>query len=176
MIGLNYEGTENYSYFDAYLEKFLNPVYEVKVDNVAILKVWKNDEEHLKISAKEIALNNVGYTKSESGILFDIDESGITFDIGDIKKISRLEIDYSEKDCRPLKTGFVQLSVDGENYEQQWGALPVEWRVASLKEQPREGHFVEPFIGKDARFIRLVLNPTDTCLKNVENYKIYVFE
>ena len=31
-----------------YVEKFLVPVYEVKVDGVAIAKVWKNDLEHTK--------------------------------------------------------------------------------------------------------------------------------
>jgi len=31
-----------------YVNKFLNPVYEVKVDGVPILKIWKNDFQHTK--------------------------------------------------------------------------------------------------------------------------------
>lgn len=167
VIGLTYQGTNSYSYFDSYLDKFLSPVYEVKVDDVAILKVWKNDEEHLKVNAQEKALSNVSLAK---------DESGFTLDIGEIKKISRLEIEYSEDSCGPLKSGLVLISPDGKNYEQQWGALPRQWRVASLGEQPNEGHFIEPFLGQEVRFIRLILFPVDTCLKNVKNFKVYTFK
>ena len=167
IIGLTYQGTQSYSYFDAYLEKFIEPVYEVKVDDVAILQVWKNSNENLKVSAEEEIVNNVILTKNDLGL---------TFDIGEIKKISRLEIEYSEKSCAPLKSGLVQLSADGEYYQQQWGALPIQWRIAALKEQPREGHFIEPFLGQDARFIRLVLLPEDACLKNVLTAKVWHFK
>lgn len=167
VIGLTYQGTQNYSYFDSYLEKFLNPVYQVKVDNVAILQVWKNDEEHLKVNIQEEALSNVKLTK---------DESGLTFDIGEVKKISRLEIEYNEDSCSLLKSGLVLISTDGRNYEQQWGALPRQWRIAALGEQPREGHFIEPFLGQEARFIRLILSPEDTCLRNVKNFRIYIYK
>ena len=31
-----------------YVNNFLKPVYQVEVDNVALLKIWKNDAAHLK--------------------------------------------------------------------------------------------------------------------------------
>lgn len=167
VIGLTYQGTPNYSYFDAYLEKFLNPVYQVKVDDVAILQIWRNSEENLKINVEEEVLSDAILAK---------DKLGLTFDIGGVKKISRLEIEYNEKSCSPLKSGLVQLSVDGEHYEQQWGALPGQWRIAALGAQPNEGHFIEPFLEQEAQFIRLVLSPADTCLKNVKDFKVYVFK
>ncbi len=166
IIGLTYQGTKDYSYFDAYLEKFIKPVYEVKVDDVAILQIWKNSNENLKISADEEVIDNVALTKNELGV---------TFDVGAIKKISRLEIDYNEKNCSPLNSGLVEISTDGKIYHQQWGFLPGQWRIAALKEQPREGHFIEPFLGQEVKFIRLILLPQDTCLKNILEYKVFNF-
>ena len=37
-----------YYYTWEYVDKFLEPVYELKVDDTAILKIWKNDIEHTK--------------------------------------------------------------------------------------------------------------------------------
>lgn len=166
VIGLTYQGTNSYSYFDSYLDKFLSPVYEAKVDGVAIMKVWKNDDEHLKVNADDKLINNVSLVK---------DEAGLTFDLGETKNLSRLEIQYSENHCTPLKSGLVQLSTDGKSYEQQWGALPLQWRIVTLGEQPQDGHFIEPFIGQQARFIKIQLTPLDTCLKNIKNYQVYSF-
>lgn len=165
-IGLTYQGTKDASYYDGYLEMFLKPVYEVKVDGVGILKIWKNEREYLKIDTKEEVLENVILTK---------DEKGLTFDLGEVKKLSRLEIEYDERDCNKLKSGVVQLSINGKDFGQQWGALPGQWRVAALGEQPQNGSFIEPFLGQEAKVIRLVLSPSDTCLKNVKEFKVYHF-
>lgn len=165
-IGLTYQGTKDASYYDGYLEMFLTPVYEVKVDGVGILKIWKNDKEYLKVDVKEEVLENVVLIK---------DDKGLTFNLGEAKKLSRLEIQYDEKDCTKLKSGVVQLSINGKDFGQQWGTLPGQWRVAALGEQPQQGHFIEPFLGQEVKIIRLVLSPTDTCLKNIKNFKIYYF-
>ncbi|MFC1625810.1 ArnT family glycosyltransferase [Patescibacteria group bacterium] len=164
VISLTYQGTDSYSYFDSYLDKFLSPVYEAKVDGVAIMKVWKNDDDHLKVNADDKLISNVNLVK---------DEEGLTFDLGETKNLSRLEIEYNENNCTPLKSGLVQLSADGKYYEQQWGALPRQWRIVTLGEQPQEEHFIEPFVGQQARFIKIQLKPFDTCLRNIKNYQVY---
>lgn len=165
-IGLTYQGTKDASYYNGYLETFLTPVYEVKVDGVGILKIWKNDKEYLGLDMEEKVLE---------GAVLTTEENDLTFDLGEAKKLSRLEIEYNERLCNPLKSGIVQLSLDGKNFYQQWGALPGQWRVAALGVQPNEGHFIEPFLGQEAKFIRLVLSPANTCLKNIKDFKVYYF-
>ena len=45
-----------------YVQQFLNPIYEIKVDNISILSIWKNDREHTKpifyTIERNIILNN----------------------------------------------------------------------------------------------------------------------
>ena len=39
---------KDFFYVWEYTNKFLIPLYEVKIDGVSILKIWKNDLEHTK--------------------------------------------------------------------------------------------------------------------------------
>lgn len=165
-IGLTYQGTKDASYYDGFLETFVKPVYEVKVDNVGILKIWKNDKSELAFDPKEQVQDNASLEKLDSGLKIDL---------GKIHHLSRLEIHYSENNCQPLSEGIVRISQDGKNWQSLIGVLPRYWRVAALQEQPANGGFIEPFYGQSARFIDLILSPEDTCLKNVEDFKIYYF-
>ena len=167
-MGLIYQGTQDRSYYDSYLEKFVDPVYEVKVDEVPILKVWKNDKEHLKEEKNELVLKNVGVKKETWGLKFDLKKE---------MPVWRLEISYREDGlCKPLEFGYVQLSSDDQSWERLPGVLPNDWRISSLGEQPKNGYFIEPFLGQKVRYIGLVISPEDNCLFNVKNFKISVLE
>jgi len=163
-MGLVYDGTEERSYYDMYLERFIEPVYEVKVDDTAILKIWKNDKEHLSSFLKENYVVGTTYTKNSDNLVFDLKS---------IKQLSKLEINYSQYNCKPLALGSVHISKDGNIWELVGGYLPDDWRVATAGEQPKNGTFIEPFVGQEARFVKLVLNPNDTCLMNLRSYKIF---
>jgi hypothetical protein len=166
-MGLVYDGTSERSYYDAYLEKFIEPVYQVKVDGVPILKIWKNDDQHLKLQLKERLLKNVKVEKRDFGLRFDLNE---------IKKLSRLEISYDQKSCKPLVSGYVQISKDGKRWERLPGVLPNDWKISLLGKQPRDGKFIEAFVGQEVRFIDLAISPVDTCLAKVKDFEIYVFD
>lgn len=166
-MGLVYDGTKERSYYDSYLERFVEPVYEVKVDGVSILKIWKNDKEHLKEEYKEKLL---------SGVVFEKKPWGIRFDLGKTNKIWRLEIDYSQKYCEPLLFGYTQISKDGKDWQRLPGVLPDDWRISLLGEQPKNGKFIEPFVGQNVRFIDLAVSPGDTCLTKINNFRIYALD
>lgn len=166
-ITLVYQGIEERSYYDQYLEKFIEPVYQVKVDDVALLKVWRNDHAHLKLPVDEEIDTAVGVEK---------DDVGVVFNLGERRRLSRLEIEYSEKDCQVLQSGVVQISEDGKRWKNLPGVLPQYWKVSILGSQPTAGKFIEPFVGEEVTFIRLLLNPVDTCLKNIDRFRIYYFK
>lgn len=165
-ITLVYQGTENRSYYDMYLNNFLNPVYQVAVDDVAILKVWKNDISHLKVKLQEEHELRADVKKSKSGLRFILPEQ---------RKLSRLEIKFNEQNCQGLNSGYVQISEDGEKWNRLPGILPKSWRIAKLGEQPQNSSFIEPFIGQKAKFVELVLAPEDTCLNNIETFKLFYY-
>jgi len=166
-ITLTYQGTKDRSYYDGYLETFVNPVYKTDVDNVSILKIWKNERSSLKFDLKEERVKNV---------VLEEGNSGIAFDLGSEYKLSRLEINYKENNCQPLESGVVKISRNGSDWQTLVGVLPNYWRVAILGKQPTEGKFIEPFYGQSARYINLVLSPSDTCLKNIVDYEVFNFD
>lgn len=165
-ITLNYQGIENRSYYEMYLEKFIWPVHQIKVDGVPILTIWKNDDQHLKEKWEEAMAQKVNLNKTESKLIFDL---------GEKRALSRLEIDYDQRNCAPLKMGQVSVSSDGVVWQGVPGVLPDDWRIAELGEQPKNGKFIEPFVGQLAQYIELFLSPMDTCLKNVEEVRLYYF-
>jgi hypothetical protein len=169
VITLTYEGTNKRSYFDMYLDRILDPVYTVDVDGVSILKVWKNDEAHVRQEWKnEAVLEKVAYEEKSNGILIDAKE---------IRKLSRLEIDYDEsKKCPKLTVGYIELSKNGKDWERVPGVLPDDWRVPVLGEQPNNGKFIEPFAGQEAQFVSFVAQPTGTCVMNIKNVRLYSFK
>lgn len=166
-ITLVYQGTENRSYYDMYLDKFIKPVYESSVDGVAILKVWKNSRENLIQDVKEEELASFEITQKPWGIDIDLQKN---------YNLSRVELSYSQEKCLPLSSGSVEISEDSKKWFNLPGTLPDDWRISNLGEQPKNGYFIEPFVGQKARFIRIHLSPKETCLlKGLENSKVIIF-
>ena len=93
-----------------------------------------------------------------------------------INKLSRLELNYYDNKCKKLSSGLVYISRDFKDWELVGGYLPDDWRIGSAGEQPKNGSFIEPFVGQEARYIKLILEPLDTCLFNIKGYKMFVFK
>lgn len=163
-IGLIYQGVEDRSYYDMYLNRFLEPVYQTLVDGVPILKVWKNDKQHLKKPWQE---------EPATGLNYKVDREGIKIDLGQILAASRVEIDYGEKNCPDLSLGYTKISEDGVLWRTMPKTFPNEWRISSQGRQPRGGKFTEPLVGLPARYIQFYLTPEDTCLKKVIALRVF---
>ncbi|VVA44359.1 conserved membrane hypothetical protein [Candidatus Roizmanbacteria bacterium] len=167
VISLRFQGADKRSYFDMYLDRMMEPVHQIKIDEVPILKIWKNDEDHLRDEwSKEEVLDNVNFTKTNTGL---------SFDAGKVVKLSRLEIWYNESDCMELADGYLMVSKNGEEWERIPGVLPEEVRIRVLGTQPSNGKFIEPFAGQVARYINLYLSPKDSCVTQIEKVKLYHF-
>lgn len=162
-ITLNYQGTDTRSYYDLFLSKFIRPVYTAQVDGVPIVSVWKNAPEHL--------LQNI--TEQEvKDVKFESDDTSILISLKSAVPLWRVEIDYSEKDCKGLVWGYTQTSTDLKTWTRLPGTLPDDWRISAMGEQPKAGHFIEPFVGDNAQFIKFTVNPVNTCLKNIKKLKV----
>lgn len=167
-MGLTFNGTDRRSYYDIYLEKFMNPVYEVKVDNIAVLKIWKNDQEYLKSEySKEVKETNLIFKKGKGSIVFELQKPVL---------LSHLDFKYNQINCPALTTGVVQTSLDGTNWSTSPGVLPDDWRIAVIGEQPKNGKMIEPFAAQMAKYIKFNISPDNACLKNVLTAEVYHFE
>ncbi len=167
-LTLNYQGTAERSYYDMYLNTFLNPVYQSKVDGVAVVTVWKNDVMHLKGPWIEKNVSNAVLSKTNTGLKFDL---------GNIYKISRLDMTYREGNCSPMTSGYFEISVDDKKWTRFPGNLPDDWLIPAIGPEPRDGKFVEPFVGQEAQYIKFNLTPAETCLiKNYTSFKVLYLE
>jgi hypothetical protein len=68
-IGLVYEGSIGRTYYDDYLEKFVEPIHEVKVDGVTILKIWKNEKVYQRYSLTESKITNPTVESKENSLV-----------------------------------------------------------------------------------------------------------
>lgn len=148
---------KSYYYVWEYVEKFLRPVYEVKVDGVAILKIWKNDIGNTR---DEWRVNETDFKETVNLVQ---ERNMLVATLKEEKMISRLRLIFeSNDDCFPIETGFVELSIDGETWvrEGDWIPFAQVGRVSNLGFDR-----IEFFVaGKRAKYVRFVVDSTDSCV------------
>lgn len=147
----------------AYLENFLNPVYEAKIDGVPILKVWKNDLNHTKLGFEKERNYEVKEIKTNKNQMIVELESKIY--------LTRLYMDYNKQNCSDSKDGSVSISQDGLN----WKVLsdPVSYpQINSAQINAEDKDFVYLFAAEAAQFISINLSETNACMLN--NSKIEI--
>ncbi len=180
IIGLTHQSGFEHTYFFQYLDKFLDPVYEVSVDGVPILRICKNDLQHTKQEYKNIIL------LSDMPV-FSKNEGSLTLDIGKKITLAKMVIQFTDAACfaketikhhvdtvdsNPFDEGSVEISPNGTN----WNVLDGDLRAQSLLSTPTRqanGDFIYYFAAIKARYIRINFNPEDLCFKDIENVAIY---
>lgn len=149
----------SYRYYDMYLD----PVYEVKVDDVALLKIWKNDEMYLKNKEKRVA--------HRESVSFTQKENTISIDLGEEKALLKLEISHSSDSCVAQKGGYIRTSKDGKNWIQEsetidYPQIPLQWLGST------ENKFVFMFTERQARYVYLDTQMENPCLLNKPDISI----
>jgi hypothetical protein len=164
-ITLTYDGTAERTYYDRYLETVLDPVYEVKVDGVSILKVWKNDLEHTKTKFKnQIPLTTIKWT---------VVLGKIEADLGKEANLSYLDISFKEAGgCGKLTSGAVSLSRDRKDWNYMKDLLPTG-QISIYKQQPSENRLVYSFLGERARYVKIEYLPIGACLAEFLNGEVF---
>ena len=152
-------------YAYAFYDKNLNPVYEIKVDGVVLLKIWKNDKQYLKIP--------IGEEKQEKIKTIDINDGIVNIDIGKEILLSKIVIEHGNNNCEKQKGGYVRLSLDGKTWVQEsegidYPQIPVQWLGSD------KNTFLFLINGKMTRYIFLDTQMKNSCVLN--NPKVKVFK
>lgn len=164
--GLNHDGeydielTYDYSQMNWFALKYLNeamdPVYEVKVDGVAIAKVWKNDLAHVKPEfLREREVNGK--------ISVDNVRNNITITLPEISKVMQVTITQPVKGCSPLHTGYVTSSVDGVHQKREQEDIAVD-QLNRDELQPFSSTFKFHFVATPAKTLTFNVDSGSTCL------------
>lgn len=148
-----------------YHDTFLEPVHEVKVDGVSLLKIWRNDLTHTRAGFN----GEKKYTVDS----FNVKDSTISSKLDEEVALTRLEIKHENEDCDKRQVGgYIRLSTDGVNWAQEpetidYPQIPLKWLGRD------ENNFVLLFPARRAKFIFLdTQNPKSCILKVSEiNYR-----
>jgi len=163
---------ERYKY--AYYETFLNPVYEVKVDGVPILKIWKNSSEYIKPGYSEETT-----IKPDSALTEDIQVSPGIFQkrlkilFSEEIYLAKLVVDHSPDNCEAQNgVGFVEVSLDGKNWTRDQSPL-IDPESPYLTPDMDENTFVFMFPARLARGIFLNSEKANPCI--LKDYKVTIW-
>ena len=138
------------------LEQTLTPVYEVKVDGVAILKIWKNDYEHTKIGFKQ----EKKLSSDSFSYIFDNKSLFINFD--SLQTMSYLKLSFSDFcDSMPL-SGQVMFSSENSNWDimsEPFGKPQIQLEAidALYPDFSEKGTFLYLFPATELKYIKLEL-------------------
>jgi len=162
VMEMDFDWWPKYFYSFQYLDTYLEPVYSVKVDGVAIFKIWKNDLAHTKEgykNDKEYFLKNVSYDKDK-----------ILIDLGKEISLTSLKIKHSSLNCDPLKSGYITTSVDNVKWQREYD--PLEAQVPNVVKEFDKNNFIFLFPARKARYILIDPLSVNSCLSKFPAYEI----
>jgi hypothetical protein len=180
IIGLTHQTGFEDTYFFQYLDRFLIPLYEAKVDGVPIVRVWKNDIEHTKEKYKDIVL-------MPENPMLTVKEDHVDMNIGKKVNLAKMIIKFKDRKCLSggtinhavdssasdiLNEGSVGVSEDNNNWQVLDGDLRVQ-SFLSTTTRLENGDFIYYFAAVKAQYVTINYNPLNSCFKDIENVDIY---
>lgn len=157
----------------AYYEIFLEPVYQVVVDGVPLLKIWKNELEFTREGyEREVIIKPLSIAREDDEVSPGVIQQKLRLDFINQVFLTRLTIDYFADNCeRQGEDGFVAVSQDGINFVREPGPL---YDPESPYASPGmdENTFVYMFPARPARSVIFNSQKTNPCV--LKNYKITV--
>lgn len=154
-----------YPYAWDYIERVLEPVYEVKVDNVAIAKLWHNDLAHSK-KQFQIPEKNLNFT-----VKTDVQAKSLILKLDRQSILTRITLSYQTENCTKPK-GSVALSTNGFDYKNEPDPYPYEF-VTEPEKKPNT--IYQYFAVPQTQYIRFTDESTDSCLFKTPDIKIKGF-
>ena len=150
-------------YSFAYYDVYLNPVFEAKVDDVAILKVWKNDAKYTREGYdKELIYIPKSVKKEKTSLLVDM---------GKEISLSRITINHSKYGCVVQKGGYVSLSTNGKDWIREVEAIDYP-QVPPAAVGITDTNFVYLFAAKKTRYLILETAMDNSCLLKKYNLEV----
>ena len=139
-----------------YYDTFLDPVYEVIVDGVPLLKIWKNDLKHTKEGFREEKIIQPTSIK--------VEEQKIIIDFPSRVFLTKLIISHSSYGCKSdLGEGFIAISEDGINYKRVPDPL-IDLESPESTPGMNETTFVHMFAATSARSLIFNSKQDNSCI------------
>jgi len=158
---------KDFYYVWEYVDKFLIPVHEVKVDGVPILKIWKNDIKHTND-------NFLFKEKVYKGDLeVELRGSIISIDLGEEALLSHVELDFADIAGCSL-SGNVDTSIDGKNWVRGKDGFP-QLQIGR-KSNVIDNTVTYYFAARKAKQVRFWFDDSDPCRFKKQQVMLYLLE
>lgn len=156
-------------YTAKYYETFIQPIYKLEVDDVSLLKIWKNDNTHIKNRFKNL--------KEEKILSVDItrQNNSFTLTLPSAKRLLRIELHNENPNVckrRNQYVGNIQL-YRGNSFSE-----PVALR-GSVNDFKDKLTYKEPFFlfnGEKAKVVVLNIAVDDPCFTAIKSADVYVIK
>lgn len=162
------ELTYNYNPMNWFALRYLNeamiPVYEAKVDGVAIAKVWKNDIRHIKEKFKNTKVIQIETTLNQN-------ENSITLELPSSEKLMNITTYQPTENCDPLKTGYAVTSIDGKLWDREIEDIARD-QLNRHELRVVNSIYQYYFMAKEAKYIKFYTDSENNCL--LKSYKANV--
>ncbi len=150
-----------------YVANFLNPVFELKVDGVTILTIWKNDLEHTKEKYK------LKETQYANPIKIEKMQNIRQITLSDTVLLSRLKMRFNDSaNCIQNKSIEVATSLDAVTWRRELDGIP---QFQLYRKPNLEGNIIEYFFaGRSAKYIRLTGPQENLCILNIASSDLII--
>lgn len=154
-LELNFEWAPKYWYSFQYYDTYLEPVYEVKVNGVSLLKVWKNDLEHTKKGyEKEVVYKSISQK---------INAGKLEVDFGKEIALTRVIIKHDEVGCdKQIGSGFSATSLDGIKWERE--SDPISYPQVPITVAKWNNTFDFLYPAKKTRYLLVDTQMDNSCI------------
>lgn len=147
-------GINPYPHAWEYVNKVLEPVYQVEVEGVPIAKVWKNDLAHTKSE----------YRKPEAQLWnyrLEKDKQGLNVTFNKQETITRFFLHYiPDQNCSGV-TAQIETSLDGKKWTVELESIPnIQVSVNNLSKNTSPFFFAM----RDLKFLRILTSDPNSCL------------
>lgn len=147
-----------------YLNAAMVPAYEVKVDGVAIAKVWKNDLAHVKPEFEK-------QKDIPAKIISDAKNKTLKVTIPNNESVMEINISVPVKNCSVLKTGYVMSSSDGKNWNREEEDIAVD-QLNREEIKPLSSVFDYYFFERYAKVFIFNTDSSNNCLLKATSAKV----
>lgn len=153
-----------------YLNTYLNPVYDLKIDGVSILKIWKNDKDYLK---KGINLNETKEQIEAKG-----NEKEIIIGLNGKKNLKAMGLTFPSVECKEGMIGAkIYVSLDGEEYLEKVDEINgfTEEEMRKIKADSVGTNFFYLFPGDEAKYIKITPPDNYPCELSDIDFSVFTF-
>ncbi len=152
---LSYDGLRSDQYSYQYLTIFLNPVWELKVDGVVLLRIWKNDLNHARYPEAKVAkMKPVNPTQTGAVLQYDL---------GREIQLARVDLTFDPGVCPKLESGFITTSRDGAVWERQPDNINDSQPPVPSRGKFEPGTYTHWVALTRARYVRANLDQSKQC-------------